>query len=1522
MAEMGGVEEKCGLDMSCYEDLPKPDCKGAKSNNNQGGSDPDNSYVFVIGDDGFSDDAVGNKEDVAVEESSRVLQVAAVPTKDQLGPLKLDGDQVHVHSLDHHNGKAEADDINQIEDPSVNIEISVGDQLGKTESYGEAEIKQVEDPNIKNEITGEAAIKQVEDPNRKIETSVVTVGDQNERTESLGEAAIKQVEDPSPKVETSAKAATVMVGDQNGNIESLAEAEIRQVEDPSPKVEISEAATVIVGDQHGKIESLGAEAEIKQVEDPSRNVETSAEAVTVMVGDESGKIEEAEIKQVEDLSPDVETSAEAATVMVGDENGKSESWREPEIKQVEDPNTDFGMSAEAAIEMGGDQNGKTKSVAEAEVEQVEDPNKKVEISTENEVENVGDQCEKIEDVVKVEDPVKSESYPGPVENQESQVEALELVSESRENEEINNVSSNIDKYSTSKYECEGQIYISAIESTAVDVIECGSWDMNVEGEDEIKLAREIVGKVEIEVPLVTPLDSAQESYPICNKEDTLDDEENKALDINVIENKNCDTALGDNVQGELKQIETQIGVNSTNLEDKDEDDLSVSCIDDGVQYPESIQSETKTEVSVPSGETQTMIEISNAENIEEVSSSPVDSPKSQIIHNGLTGLINCTANEESLGSETILDTVVCTQKEPTFQGGEVHAETEEVSSGKVQVENSPPATFDVKLVPEADVHNSSAISSGESTSDVTVSCTTKVLDSFDVNNEGETKDVEKLVDQKEPTLQTEVSSGETEVAKSPLATFVAKLEPEVDVSNVSAISRGDTDSDVTVVCTTDVLDGFDVNNEDDTKDVEKLGDQKEPSFQTEVSSGKTEVGKIPPATVDVKLKPEADVNNVSSISRDPGSDVTVVCKIEALDSVDTNIEGETKDVDDTGDQLDGAVGSSNEKLFLQENEDTGKPPSNNISVIDGGDETSVKTKTKPFNFLIRVPRFDDESLREQIRLAKLHVDEKTKLRDAIQGQIQEIRANSQIHGVDYEYAKGEGRNARKLVRSKRMEIDSLQSVINKAKNALSVEDIDSQIYNMEHMIQHETLPLKEEKQLIREIKQLKQLREQLSSNMGNQDEIKQALEQREEIEERLKILRKELDVLKNSVLKAEAAAVQAERKYEDENKKVKELQTQFRAANDVRQAAYVEWQNLRKELSMKNAHFFRYKDDSAVAGNYAFSRDTEALYRLCTNHVENFMELWNTNEEFRKDYVKFNARSTVRRLGTLDGRSLGPDEEPPILPSYFNERVNRMVSKPAKIDSVSPIPTPELKQETKVKIVTSDDKSMKKVTEHKNQKVTNKEPIKIVQGNGLETMSSREVDEEVHEEPKKSKEEIELIKKAEEKRKEEAEAKLKEQRRLEGLAKAKEARERKKRQAEKLQLRAELKTQKEAELKEKEREKRLRKKERKKAAATDVNDITNNSESAPSSETTIEIIKDIEVKDTSTAITKKPQKPWLFTKQSKTKSIPPPLRNRSKKKWQQWMWMGFTCIVIFALFWLGNIGVFSNMNLRRRGPIH
>ncbi|GFQ04596.1 hypothetical protein PHJA_002603500 [Phtheirospermum japonicum] len=358
-----------------------------------------------------------------------------------------------------------------------------------------------------------------------------------------------------------------------------------------------------------------------------------------------------------------------------------------------------------------------------------------------------------------------------------------------------------------------------------------------------------------------------------------------------------------------------------------------------------------------------------------------------------------------------------------------------------------------------------------------------------------------------------------------------------------------------------------------------------------------------------------------------------------------------------------------------------KVSSNIVALTSRKEVPNIKNDesvAEPFSILMKVPRLDDASIQEQINLAKLQLEEKTRIRDSIQVQIQEKRANIQIHGLDYESANDEGKKAKKLVKSK-----------------------------------------------------IKQLRDESPADLGSEDEL------------HLKILRKELQILKECIETAAAAATEAEKKCDAANVKIKQLQVKCRAATEARQAAYVHLQSLKKKLSTKNQQFFQYKDDAAFANNYAGSGNKKALHRLCTNQVEKLMELWNTNDEFHRDYVMSNTRSTIRRLGTLDGRSLGPGEKPPVLPSYPHERINLAPKIP-----------------TSVKNVTPDDKLLKRTKEHENRKVTNK---------------------------KTALKEAELTKKAEEMlRREEAEAKLKEQRRLEELAKAEVAREKRLRKKEKM----------------------------------------------------------------------------------------------------------------------------------------
>ncbi|KAI3790913.1 hypothetical protein L2E82_04339 [Cichorium intybus] len=88
--------------------------------------------------------------------------------------------------------------------------------------------------------------------------------------------------------------------------------------------------------------------------------------------------------------------------------------------------------------------------------------------------------------------------------------------------------------------------------------------------------------------------------------------------------------------------------------------------------------------------------------------------------------------------------------------------------------------------------------------------------------------------------------------------------------------------------------------------------------------------------------------------------------------------------------------------------------------------------------------------------------------------------------------------------------------------------------------------------LIHEIKQLKTLRDELATNMGSQDEAQQAMLEKypnRGTYEGMLTLRKELEVLKNEVTKAEAATSVVGKKYDEISKRERELQAQFRTAD-------------------------------------------------------------------------------------------------------------------------------------------------------------------------------------------------------------------------------------------------------------------------------------------------------------------------------------------------------------------------------------
>uniref|UniRef100_A0A803LU78 Uncharacterized protein n=1 Tax=Chenopodium quinoa TaxID=63459 RepID=A0A803LU78_CHEQI len=584
-----------------------------------------------------------------------------------------------------------------------------------------------------------------------------------------------------------------------------------------------------------------------------------------------------------------------------------------------------------------------------------------------------------------------------------------------------------------------------------------------------------------------------------------------------------------------------------------------------------------------------------------------------------------------------------------------------------------------------------------------------------------------------------------------------------------------------------------------------------------------------------------------------------------------------------------------------------------VSNLDESDGQNVNPDLvrRPFYYLIRLPRFDDVKLNEEVKLSEMEVHEKTRNRDVVRTEYQKRKAIHWDYKTNFEAAKSEERAAHKLMIAKRREIDSAQSLINLARHATTVEDVDSQILTLERKIQHETMNLAEEKKLVRDIKLLNLQREQLAANSQRQQELQQALDQRVETEEKLKVLRKELDALRDNYAKAEDNFKAAKKKYEEESAILNDINARFKSADKVRQDAYIHFQTLKKQAYEQNKLFYGYKDAAKAAYEYAVAGEKERLEQHCVNQVENFMERWNNNDEFRKEYIKRNMKSTLRRFRTLDGRSLGPDEEPPALVDVPDYRVNTMAKNP-KVNSVGTVPTLERDFPLVAKKVVEE--SSKKVIEQKNKNALAKKRVETTSKVSLAEPSGRIETEEKEEEQKQlkkeeehkqTKEEEELARKVEQKRKEEEVARLREQRKLEEKAKTQEALERKRRMAEKAQARAEFRARKEAEEKEK------------------ISEI----EPAQLPGSSPDTIREAEVTEKPVTVAKKSHKPALYTKQVKTtKSIsspPAPLRNRGKRRIPQWAWWLVVVVLAVALiFPLGNVDILGFVKLLASGSSH
>uniref|UniRef100_A0A5B6Z1Q9 Putative proton pump-interactor 1 n=1 Tax=Davidia involucrata TaxID=16924 RepID=A0A5B6Z1Q9_DAVIN len=481
---------------------------------------------------------------------------------------------------------------------------------------------------------------------------------------------------------------------------------------------------------------------------------------------------------------------------------------------------------------------------------------------------------------------------------------------------------------------------------------------------------------------------------------------------------------------------------------------------------------------------------------------------------------------------------------------------------------------------------------------------------------------------------------------------------------------------------------------------------------------------------------------------------------------------------------------------------------------DAVDEWPTPKQIHSFYF-IKYRSYEDTKLKSKLEQADKDVQKKTQARSQIIEKLREKRSDRAQVIAQMKLLGVETKQFRMIMDEKRKEMEPLQQALGKLRSANSAgrergvglcsseEELNDLIKSLQYRIQHESIPLSEEKQILREIKQFEGTREKVIANAAMRVKIQESLGEKDAIHDQVKLMGVDLDGVKKEQQVVRAKVKQLEEEKDVIDKGIKSLEDELTVVTQKREEAYEYLHKLRKQREEGNACYYQNRSILNKARDLAAKRDFEALKEICDTEVEKFMSQWSNSKAFRDDYERRILPSLDIRQMSKDGRMRNPDEKPlallvPPTPSETETVAKTNVKRP-KEDSIS--------------LAQHDSSTIQKVQKEANSKLqkeanskSQKEAKNKQKGSGTTLDPSDLEDEEKipgleksQKDPPRNESEVDV-------------AKLKEMRREEEMAKAKQALERKKRLAEKAAAKAAVKAQKEAEKKLKDREKKAKKK--------------------------------------------------------------------------------------------------------------
>ncbi|KAJ4871086.1 Proton pump-interactor 1 [Raphanus sativus] len=541
---------------------------------------------------------------------------------------------------------------------------------------------------------------------------------------------------------------------------------------------------------------------------------------------------------------------------------------------------------------------------------------------------------------------------------------------------------------------------------------------------------------------------------------------------------------------------------------------------------------------------------------------------------------------------------------------------------------------------------------------------------------------------------------------------------------------------------------------------------------------------------------------------------------------------------------------------------------------DAAEEWPAAKQIRSFYF-VKYRHFDDPKIKAKLDVADKELEKLNKARSAVFEQLKAKRAErSELFDL-LDPLKTERQGFNTKFDEKRKEMEPLQQALGKLRGndggnargpaiCSSEEELNNMIYSYQYRIQHESIPLTEEKQLLKEIRLLEGTRDKVIANEALRAKIKESMGHKDDIQGQVKAMGAGLDGVKKERQAISARINQLSEKVKAAKDEIQVLETELKTVTEKRDKAYSNIRELRKQRDETNSGFYQGRNVLNKARDLAAQKNIEELEALSNAEVEKFISLWCSKKNFREDYEKRLLPSLDARQLSRDGRMRNPEEKPLIAPEAPQ-------SKAAAPSQTEVVPKAKAKQQQPKEEPVSAPKP--EATVQKTEKKA-KDAAKV-----KNVVAADEEDDEVYG----------LGKPQEEKKVDEAA--LREMRKQEEIAKAKQAMERKKKLTEKAAAKAAKRAQLEAEKKEK--------KEREKKAKKNGGEAV--SEEVPEA-------SEAEKEEIEAPVEEKPQKEKQVRNRIRTRGGPETLPRailKRKKATNYWIYAAPAALVALMLLFLG-----------------